>query len=480
MPESYAIERSDAIERFLKEVKETNTEFIDFRFSDTLGHWRTITFHHSMVNEQLLSDGIMFDGSSIPGWRAIENSDMILRPDFDRTFIEPYAESVTRVLICDVYDPATRSGYNRDPRTIAKKAELFLKTTGIADAAYFGPEPEFFVFDEIQFEASPLTAYYHLAGRETTSASDVRLFPGCFSPVVNGHRIGMGKGYCQTSPLDQGSDLRSEMLHALQTAGLTIIKHHHEVATSQHELCFQYDQLTATADHIQIYKHLVKACAHVCGQTATFMPKPIFGENGSGMHIHLSLWKGDAPLFLGDQYCELSEIALYYIGGILQHARSLNAFTNPTTNSYKRLVPGYEAPVYIAYAAANRSAAIRIPHTENKKAKRIEARFPDSLANPYLAFAALLMAGLDGIQNRIHPGKALEINLYEDQTWQKKTMCGSLREALHALDQDRAFLKQGGVFDDDQLDAYIELKMREVEAVDRHPHPIEFNLYCSL
>jgi glutamine synthetase len=465
------------INEFLKKIADSNTEFVDFRFTDSLGIWHTITYHHSMVNEDLLNDGIMFDGSSIAGWRGIENSDMILMPDLNKGFIEPYMPSLTKTVVCDVYDPATRLGYNRDPRTIAKKAEIFLKITEIADEAYFGPEPEFFVFDEVQYASSSMTSYYYLGGRESTCASDTRLFPGYFEPASHGQQIARGKGYCQTPPNDHSTHLRSEMLRSLQKAGIKVVKHHHEVATSQHELCFEYDRLTATADHIQIYKYLVKACAREYGQSATFMPKPIFEENGSGMHVHLSLWKNQLPLFLGDRYCELSDLALYYIGGILKHARALNAFTNPTTNSYKRLVPGFEAPVYLGYAACNRSAAIRIPHTENKKAKRIEARFPDPMANPYLALSALLMAGLDGIRNKIHPGEASEINLYEENILREKSICGNLREALEALDIDRQFLKQGNVFDDDQLDAYIELKMREIAELDRRPHPVEFSMY---
>ena len=467
------------VKKFIKSLKETNTEFVDFRYTDMSGMWRTITYHHSILTETVFSDGIMFDGSSIPGWRSIENSDMVLKPDLKKVYQDVYAQKPTQVVICDVIDPMTNKGYSRDPRTIAKRAEEYLISTGIGDKAFYGPEPEFFVFDEVQFNVSPFEIFAQMLSRETTSAHEGASYTSHFVPTTSGQKIDKGKGYCQTSPLDQGTDIRGDMLSAMHKAGLVVIKHHHEVGTSQHELSFEYDQLTRTADNLQMYKNVVRATAHDHGQTATFMPKPVFDENGSGMHVHLSVWKGDTPLFLGDQYSDLSELALYFIGGILKHARALNAFTNSTTNSYKRLVPGYEAPVYLAYAANNRSAAIRIPHVENKKAKRIEARFPDPMSNPYLAFSAMLMAGLDGIRNKIHPGESLEVNLYEDESTEKKSMCSSLREALAELDKDRDFLMQGNVFESDLIDAYIALKLKEADELDRRPHPLEFSMYYS-
>lgn len=470
---------NDDIKAFLNDLKESKAEFVDFRYTDMSGLWRTITYHHSILTQSVFKDGIMFDGSSIPGWRGIENSDMILKPDLTKIYNDVYAEKPTQVVLCDVIDPTTQKGYSRDPRTIAKRAEEYLKSSGIGDKAFYGPEPEFFVFDEVQFNVSPFEIFTQMLSRETTSAHEGALFTSHFDPTTSGQRIDKGKGYCQTAPLDQSTDLRGAMLEAMHRAGLAVIKHHHEVGTSQHELSFEYDLLTRTADNLQMYKNVVRATAHAHNQTATFMPKPVFDENGSGMHVHMSLWKGDTPLFLGDQYCELSETALYFIGGILKHARALNAFTNSTTNSYKRLVPGYEAPVYLAYAANNRSAAIRIPHVENKKAKRMEARFPDPASNPYFAFASMLMAGLDGIHNKIHPGDSMEVNLYEDEALKKKSMCVSLREALKELDQDRDFLKQGNVFEDELIDAYIELKLKEAAELDRRPHPVEFSLYYT-
>jgi glutamine synthetase len=467
------------IKKFLKDLSDSNTEFVDFRYTDMTGMWRTITYHQSILSESVFNDGIMFDGSSIPGWRGIENSDMVLRPDLSKVYNDVYADQPTKVVICDVIDPVTNQGYSRDPRTVAKRAEQYLLSTGIGDKAFYGPEPEFFVFDEVQFNVSPFEIFAQMLSRETTAAHEGALFSSHFDPTTSGQKIDKGKGYCQTSPLDQGTNIRGHMLSAMKEAGLVVIKHHHEVGTSQHELSFEYDKLTRTADNLQMYKNVVRATAYAQGQTATFMPKPVFDENGSGMHVHMSVWKGDTPLFLGNQYCDMSELGLYFIGGILKHARALNAFTNSTTNSYKRLVPGYEAPVYLAYAANNRSAAIRIPHVENKKAKRIEARFPDPLSNPYFAFSAMLMAGLDGIQNKILPGDPMERNLYEDESAQKKSMCGSLREALEELNRDRDFLLKGNVFESDLIDAYIELKLKEVAELERRPHPVEFSLYYA-
>lgn len=469
------------VEKLLKEIKGGEIIDVDFRFTDPRGTWHHMTFHTDGVSKDILENGIPFDGSSIPGWKPIENSDMVLRPDLTRTFMDPFTQNETLVVICDVWDPQTKKLYNRDPRTTAQKAETYLKSTGLADQAFFGPEPEFFIFDRVAFDSRENFAFHHLISDESNTSH---------SPHLNameglrcmGHRPNAGKGYAPVAPIDRLGDLRSDMLVVLKEMGLGISKHHHEVASAQHELGFDYATLLETADNLQIFKYAIHNMAHHHDKTATFMPKPIYGDNGSGMHVHQSLWKSKTPLFLGKSYDDLSDLALYYIGGILKHAKALNAFTNPTTNSYKRLVPGFEAPVYRAYSAMNRSAAIRIPYSAEPKAKRIEVRFPDPAANPYLALSAMLMAGLDGIENKINPGKAMDQNLYEADPLTLGDdifMAGSLNEALEALAQDHAFLLKGDVFTKDQIQAYIELKQEELDYINQCPTPAEFKLYYS-
>ncbi len=464
----------------LKKIQNDGIVYIDFRFTDPRGVWHHMSFHANAVDEDLLETGIMFDGSSIAGWRSIENSDMILMPDPTTTWADPFSPYPTLVVTCDILDPSTGKGYNRDPRSIAKRAETYLINSGLADRAFFGPEPEYFVFDQVHYDTSATHAFYHLHSSEISCLNN-SIF-GQNSPFTThqGHAFNQGGGYCPAGPADTQEELRARTLSALEKVGIRIQKHHHEVAPAQHELGFEYNTLLKMADALQAFKYIVKTVAHKNGKTATFMPKPIQGDNGSGMHVHQSLWLGDHPLFYGNRYNELSQEALYYVGGILKHAKALNAFTNATTNSYKRLVPGYEAPVYLSYSARNRSAAIRIPHTENWRAKRIEVRFPDPAANPYLALSAMLMAGLDGIMNKIDPGAAMEKNLYKEDASTLDNMCTSLKEALDHLNQDRAFLTEGGVFDDDQIEGYIALKRSEMEEVEKGPTPGEFKMYYSL
>jgi glutamine synthetase len=420
----------------------------------------------------------MFDGSSIAGWKAINESDMTLMPDPATARMDPFYSAATMSIVCDILEPATGEPYNRDPRGIAKKAEAFLKSTGVGDTVYVGPEAEFFVFDDVKFMAEPYNTGFKLDSSELPINGDTDYEGGNL-----GHRIATKAGYFPVPPLDSAQDMRGEMLAAMASMGVSVEKHHHEVASAQHELGMKFDTLVHMADQMQIYKYCIHNVAQSYGKTATFMPKPVYGDNGSGMHVHQSIWKGGKPLFAGNKYADLSQECLYYIGGIIKHAKSLNAFTNPSTNSYKRLVPGYEAPVLLAYSARNRSASCRIPWTTSPKAKRVEVRFPDPAANPYLAFAAMLMAGLDGIQNKIDPGQAMDKDLYDLPPRELKkipTVCGSLREALGSLDKDRAFLKAGGVFNDDFIDSYIELKMTEVARFEMTPHPVEFQMYYSV
>lgn len=447
--------------------------FVDFRFSDLHGTWHHITFPVTEVNDDVMRDGIPFDGSSIPGWKAIHESDMLLMPDASKIIQDPFSAMPTAVIICDVIDPLTRKPYTRDPRSIAKKAEAYLKSTGLADTAYFGPEAEFFIFDAVQFQSNPDACSFKLFSDELPYANH--------KEPNHGYRPAPKGGYMPCGPMDGLSDMRSEMVQTMTDMGLVMEKHHHEVATAQHELGFKFGTLTNVADDLQIYKYVIKSIAHAYGKTATFMPKPLFGDNGSGMHVHQSLWSKGNPLFAGNEYAELSKEALYYIGGILKHAKALNAFTNPTTNSYKRLVPGYEAPVICAYSARNRSAACRIPTSFGPKAKRVEVRFPDAMANGYLAFAAMMLAGLDGIKNKIHPGETADQNLFEDTEYARSfpTVCGSLRDALISLEQNHAFLCQGDVFTEEMIAAYIELKWAEVHAFEQMPHPIEYKMYYN-
>jgi len=462
----------------LKEIKDNDVKYVDFRFTDPRGKWQHVTFDVSLVDDEMFTEGTMFDGSSIAGWKAINESDMLLMPDPSTACMDPFFSASTMSIVCDVLEPSTGQPYARDPRGTAKLAEAFLKSTGIGDTIYVGPEAEFFVFDDVKFAADPYQTGFKLDSAELPINGFTDYEAGNL-----GHRVQTKGGYFPVPPQDSAQDMRGEMLAAMQSMGVKVEKHHHEVASAQHELGMKFDTLTHLADHMQIYKYCIHNVAQSYGKTATFMPKPVYGDNGSGMHVHQSIWKGGKPLFAGDKYADLSQECLWYIGGIIRHAKALNAFTNPSTNSYKRLVPGYEAPVLLAYSARNRSASCRIPWTTNPKAKRVEVRFPDPMANPYLAFAALLMAGLDGIINKIDPGPAMDKDLYDLPPRELKkipTVCGSLREALQNLDKDRAFLKAGGVFTDDQIDSFIELKMQEVIRYEMTPHPIEFVQYYSL
>ncbi|MFL5125597.1 MAG: type I glutamate--ammonia ligase [Microvirga sp.] len=462
----------------LKAIKDNDVKYVDFRFTDPRGKWQHVTFDVSIIDEDTFAEGVMFDGSSIAGWKAINESDMTLMPDPVTAVMDPFYSAPTLSIVCDILEPATGEPYSRDPRGMAKKAEAYLKSTGVGDTIFVGPEAEFFVFDDVKFMADPYNTGFKLDSAELPTNGDTAYEGGNL-----GHRIPTKGGYFPVPPLDSAQDMRGEMLAAMKAMGVTVEKHHHEVASAQHELGTKFNTLVRTADEMQIYKYCIHNVAQSYGKTATFMPKPVYGDNGSGMHVHQSLWKGGKPLFAGNKYADLSQECLWYIGGIIKHAKALNAFTNPSTNSYKRLVPGYEAPVLLAYSARNRSASCRIPWTTSPKAKRVEVRFPDPTANPYLAFAAMLMAGLDGILNKIDPGQAMDKDLYDLPPRELKkipTVCGSLREALASLDKDRAFLKAGGVFNDDFIDSYIELKMAEVARFEMTPHPVEFQMYYSV
>ncbi|MBP7338559.1 type I glutamate--ammonia ligase [Niveispirillum sp.] len=464
--------------KFFELIKENDVKYVDFRFTDIKGKVHHVSQHLSTVDEDLLTDGVMFDGSSIDGWKAINESDMTLLPDLSTAVMDPFSAQPLLTVLCDVLEPSTRQPYSRDPRSIAKAAEKYMASAGIGDTAFFGPEAEFFVFDDVKFEVSMNKVMYEFDSEEGPYNSGRSYEGGNLA-----HRPGVKGGYFPVAPIDSAQDLRAEMLTVLGDMGVEVEKHHHEVAASQHELGVKFGTLVKMADGMQLFKYVVHNVAHQYGKTATFMPKPVFGDNGSGMHCHQSIWKDGKPLFAGNQYADLSEMALFYIGGIIKHARALNAFTNPLTNSYKRLVPGYEAPVLLAYSSRNRSASCRIPHVSSPKGKRVEVRFPDPGANPYLAFAAMLMAGLDGIQNKIHPGEAMDKNLYDlppDELKEIPTVCRSLREALENLSADRDFLKKGDVFTDDMIDSFIELKMQEVLAFETSPHPIEYKMYYSV
>ncbi len=462
----------------LKQIKDNDVKFVDLRFTDPRGKLQHVTIDCGVVDEDMFTDGVMFDGSSIAGWKAINESDMVLMPDVSSAHMDPFYAQSTMAVVCDILDPISGEGYNRDPRMTAKRAEAYVKSGGFGDTAYFGPEPEFFIFDDVRYSTDPYNTGFKLDDAELPSNTDTEYETGNM-----GHRPTTKGGYFPVNPVDSAQDMRSEMLTVMSEMGVKTEKHHHEVAAAQHELSMIFNTLVAKADEVQIYKYVVHNVAHAYGKTATFMPKPVYGDNGTGMHVHQSIWKDGKPLFAGDEYSGLSETCLYYIGGIIKHAKSLNAFTNPSTNSYKRLVPGYEAPVLLAYSARNRSASCRIPFTPSPKGKRMEVRFPDPMANPYLAFAAMLMAGLDGIKNKIHPGEPMDKDLYDlppTELAEIPTVCGSLREALAALDADRDYLKAGGVMDDDQIDAYIELKEEENIRYEHTPHPVEFDLYYSL
>ncbi|WP_019569409.1 MULTISPECIES: glutamate--ammonia ligase [unclassified Thioalkalivibrio] len=463
----------------LKQIKEQEVRFVDLRFTDSKGKEQHVTLPAHDLDEDSFEEGKMFDGSSISGWKGINESDMILMPDPESAAIDPFFEDMTMNIRCDVVEPATMQGYDRCPRSLARRAEAYLQSTGIADTALFGPENEFFVFDDVKWGSDLSGSYCRVDSQEASWNSERVYDDGNI-----GHRPGVKGGYFPVPPVDSLHDIRSTMCEVMTEMGLTTEVHHHEVATAgQCEIGVGAATLTKKSDEVQMLKYVVQNVAHMHGKTATFMPKPIVGDNGSGMHVHQSLSKDGKNLFSGDLYGGLSETALYYIGGIIKHARALNAFTNPSTNSYKRLVPGFEAPVMLAYSARNRSASIRIPFVMSPKARRIELRFPDSTANPYLAFAAMLMAGIDGIQNKIHPGEAMDKNLYDLPPEEEKgipQVAHSLDQALEALDADRAFLTQGGVFTDDMIDAYIDLKMEDVTRMRMTTHPIEFDMYYSL
>jgi glutamine synthetase len=465
------------IKTILKIIKENDISYVDLRFTDPRGKLQHVSQHVSTIDEESLSDGFMFDGSSIAGWKAINESDMLMKPDLSRTFIDPFYAQPTLAIFCDILEPGTGEPYDRDPRSTAKSALDYMYSIGVGDTAYFGPEPEFFIFDDVKMEVSSTVSYAEVDSNENPSNSSRDYDTGNM-----GHRPGVKGGYFPVPPVDSGQDIRSEMVSVLSDMNVPMEKHHHEVAPAQHELGIKFGTLIDTADNVQLYKYAVHMVAHSYGKTSTFMPKPVSGDNGSGMHVHQSLWKSGKPLFAGNGYADLSDEALYYIGGIIKHAKALNAFTNPSTNSYKRLVPGFEAPVLLAYSSRNRSASCRIPFTQDPNGKRVEIRFPDAMANPYLAFASMLMAGLDGIKNKIHPGEAMDKDLYDlplDDLANVPTVCGSLREALEALQIDNDFLTTGNVFTKDQISAYVELKMEEVINFEHAPHPIEFQMYYS-
>jgi glutamine synthetase len=466
-------------EQTLKLIKDNEARWVDLRFTDTRGKEQHVSIPISEVDEDFFEGGKMFDGSSIAGWKGINESDMILMPDDSTSVLDPFTDEPTVILRCDIVEPSTMQGYERDPRSVARRAEEYLKSTGIGDRAFFGNEPEFFVFDDVKWHADMSGAGYSINSEEAAWASSHSFEEGNI-----GHRPRVKGGYFPVPPVDSLHDIRAAMCSALEQMGLQVEVHHHEVGTAgQCEIGVRFDTLVAKADATQVLKYCVHNVAHAYGKTATFMPKPLVGDNGSGMHCHQSIADGDNNVFAGDGYSGLSETALYYIGGIIKHARALNAFTNASTNSYKRLVPGFEAPVLLAYSARNRSASIRVPYEPSPRGKRIEVRFPDPTANPYLAFAAMLMAGLDGVQNKIHPGDASDKDLYDlppEEAADIPTVASSLEMALDALDADREFLTAGGVFTDDMIDGYIELKRDEVEALNMTTHPIEFDMYYSV
>ncbi len=459
-------------------VKESEVKFVDFRFTDTRGKEQHVTVPVSAFSEEKFTGGHAFDGSSIAGWKGIEASDMQLMPDPDTANIDPFFEEPTLILTCDVVEPGDGKPYERDPRSLAKRAEAYMKASGLGDAAYFGPEPEFFIFDSVRWQVDMSGCFCKIESEEASwnTGKEYEHGNSGYRPTVKG-------GYFPTPPIDSMQDMRSEMCLILESLGIPVEVHHHEVAQAQMEIGTKFSTLVQRADWLQLQKYVIQNVAHSYGKTATFMPKPIVGDNGSGMHVHQSVWKGGQNLFAGDGYAGLSEFALFYIGGIIKHARALNAITNPGTNSYKRLVPGFEAPVKLAYSAKNRSASIRIPYVASPKGRRVEARFPDPLANPYLAFTALLMAGLDGVENKIHPGEAASKDLYHlppEEDAKIPTVCSSLEQALDYLDKGRAFLTKGGVFTDGYIDAYIDLKMQEVTRFRMTTHPVEFDMYYSL
>ena len=466
-------------EHTLSLINNNDVRWVDLRFTDTKGKEQHVSIPASVVNEDFFEAGKMFDGSSIAGWKGINESDMILMPDDSTAILDPFTDDPTVILRCDIVEPATMQGYDRDPRSIAKKAEAYLTSTGLGDTAFFGPEPEFFVFEDVKWHADMSGASYEINAEEAAWSSNLD-----FDDGNTGHRPRVKGGYFPVPPVDSLHDVRAAMCSAMEQMGLDVEVHHHEVGTAgQCEIGVKFNTLVSKADEVQILKYCVLNVAHAYGKTATFMPKPLVGDNGSGMHVHQSIAKGGENTFAGEGYAGLSDVALYYVGGIIKHARALNAFTNASTNSYKRLVPGFEAPVMLAYSARNRSASIRIPYEPSAKGKRIEVRFPDPTANPYLAFAAMLMAGIDGIQNKIHPGDAADKDLYDlppEEAADIPTVASSLEMALDALEGDKGFLTVGGVFTEDMIDAYIELKREEVEHLNMTTHPVEFDMYYSI
>ena len=469
----------EAIQKTLAMITEYDVKFVDFRFTDFHGKWQHITTPARRLTEEVFESGFGFDGSSIAGWCEIHQSDMVFKPDPTTAVMDPFSDIATLILVCDVVDPFTGEGYSRDPRAVVRRASAYLQFSGIADSCFCGPEAEFFIFDSVRYKVDINNVFVQVDSDEGCWNSDTDYEEG-----NAGHRPGVKGGYFPVPPVDSFQDMRSEMSMLMEEMGIIIEFHHHEVATAgQCEIDMQFGDMLEMADNLQKYKYVVHNVAHNMGKTATFMPKPLGGDNGSGMHVHISLWKDGKPLFAGSRYADLSDTALHFIGGIKKHARSLNAFTNSTTNSYKRLIPGFEAPVLLAHSARNRSASIRIPASASPKGKRCEVRFPDPAANPYLAFAALLMAGLDGVENKIDPGAPMDKNLYDLPPEELKdipTVCGSLREALDALSADRDYLKKGDVFSDDLIDAWIGLKMEEVYKTEQTPHPAEFEMYYSV
>lgn len=460
-------------------IQESEARWVDLRFTDTKGKEQHVTIPSTEVNDSFFEEGKMFDGSSIAGWKGINESDMILMPDDSASLLDPFTEDATVIVRCDIVEPATGQGYERDPRSVARRCEEYLTSTGIGDSALFGPEPEFFVFDDVKWQVEMSGASYSINSEEAAWSSNSTIDGG-----NTGHRPGIKGGYFPVPPVDSLHDIRAAMCDAMTAMDLEVEVHHHEVGTAgQCEIGVGANTLTSKADEVQVLKYCVHNVAHAYGKTATFMPKPLVGDNGSGMHVHMSISKGGQNQFTGDVYGGLSETALFAIGGVIKHARAINAFANASTNSYKRLVPGFEAPVMLAYSARNRSASIRIPYVVNPKARRVEFRFPDPSANPYLCFSALMMAALDGIQNKIHPGDAADKDLYDlpaEEAALIPTVCSSLEMALEALDADRGFLTAGGVFSDDMIDAYIELKNQEIQKLNMTTHPVEFAMYYSV
>ncbi len=462
---------------FLTTLREEEVEYVDIRFTDPRGTLQHITVTADLVDEDFLDEGLLFDGSSIAGWKSIDQSDMKLMPDVGTAYLDPFFAEKTMCVHCTVLEPDTNEPYNRDPRGTAQLAEAYLRSTGIGDTSYWGPEAEFFLFDDVRYSVAMNKVSYEVDARDGAWNTDTEYEMG-----NSGHRPGIKGGYFPVPPVDDGQDIRGEMLSTMKRIGLKVDKHHHEVASCQHELGLIFGTLTEQADHLQKYKYVIRNVAHAYGKSATFMPKPIAGDNGTGMHVNMSIWTDGKPLFAGDKYADLSDEALWFIGGILKHAKALNAFTNPSTNSYKRLIPGFEAPVLRAYSARNRSGCVRIPWSESPKGKRVEARFPDPAANPYLCFAALLMAGIDGIRGKIDPGPAMDKDLYDlpaEELADVPTVCASLREAMDELEKDMDFLLAGDVFTRDQIEGYMALKWEEIYAFEHTPHPVEFKMYYS-